>query len=586
MKTKCILLSISLLIAAASAAQGQFGYAANADGTTATITNYTGTASSVTFPATLNGLTVTSIGNGANGVLTSGDVTHITIPDTVTSIGQFAFASSGLTSVTFGSGLTEIGPYSFEDCSGLTSVAIPHSLTAIDAGGFRGCAGLASVTIPANVASIGSYAFSACGKLTTVTIADGVASIGDYAFQGDALAAVTIPATVTNIGESPFNECSALKAISVDSANMFYSSSNGVLFDAGQTTLIEYPQGEGADYTIPLTVTSIEPAAFANTGLTNANISAGVTNIGGGAFNGCSLLAAIAVNPTNMFYSSMDGVLFDKTQTTLIEYPQAKVGNYSIPMGVTTIESNAFTDCASLTGVTLPETLASIGSFAFSDSGLTSVAIGDSVTNIGQGAFDGCTKLAGVTIANGVTTIGSQAFLACSSLLRIAIPNSVTNFGSGMFDDCSALTNVFVGANVTNIGNGEFAFCSKLAGIYFAGNAPITTSSSAFRGDTVTIYYLPGTTGWSGYAAINGVSTILWNATIQASGTSFGVSNNQFGFDITGTPNITVVVEACADLSAPDWAPLQTVSLTAGSFHFSEPYQAANLTRYYRLTAP
>ncbi len=586
MKTKWILLSVSLLFAAAEAAQAQFGYTANADGFTATITNYTGAASSVSFPATIGGLTVTSLGNGANGVLANGDVTHITIPNTVTSVGEFAFASSGLTGVTFGSGLTNIGPYAFEDCNGLTGLTLPDSLIAIDAGGFRGCAGLAGIAIPGNLATIGSYAFSACGKLTTATIADGVAGIGDYAFQGDSLAAVTIPATVTNIGQAPFNGCSLLKTISVDSANLFYSSSNGVLFDAGQTTLIEFPQGQGADYTIPWTVASIGAAAFANTGLTNANIPGGVTNIGGGPFNGCPRLTAITVDPTNMFYSSRDGVLFDKTQTTLIEYPQAKVGSYAIPTGVTTIESNAFTDCENLTGVTLPESLADIEDFAFSSSGLTSIAIGNSVTNIGQDAFYGCVKLAGVTVANGVTSIGSQAFLGCSSLPSIAIPNSVTNFGSGAFDDCSALTNVFVGTNVNSLGDGEFAFCPKLAGIYFAGNAPVSTSSSAFRGDKATVYYLLGSTGWSGYDAISGLSTVLWNATIQANGAGLGVSNNQFGFDITGTPNITVVVEATTDLSVPDWTPLQTLALTNGPFHFSEPYHAATLARYYRLTAP
>jgi hypothetical protein len=585
MKTKWILLSISLLFAAASAVQAQFGYATNSDGSTATITNYTGTASSVTFPATLNGLTVTSIGDGANGVFANGDVIHISIPGTVTSIGEYAFASSGLTSVTLGNSLTNIGPYAFLDCNGLTGVILPDSLIAIDAGGFRGCAGLLSVAIPSTLSSIGGYAFSACGKLAGVTIGDGVASIGDYAFQGASLAAVTIPATVTNIGQAPFNGCSLLKTISVDSANMLYSSSNGVLFDVSQTTLIEYPEGQGADYAIPRTVTSIGAAAFADTSLTNANIPSGVTNIGGGPFNGCPLLTAITVDPSNKFYSSIDGVLFDNTQTTLIEYPQGKVGTYSIPMGVTTIESNAFTDCEYLTGVTLPENLASIGSFAFSRSGLTNVAIGNSVINIGEGAFEGCAKLAGVTIGNGVTTIGSQAFLGCSSLQRLAIPNSVTNLGSGICDDCSALTNVFIGTNVTNLGNGEFAFCPKLVGIYFAGNAP-ATSSSAFGGDSATVYYLPGTTGWSGYAAISGLSIILWNATIQPTGASFGVSNNQFGFDITGTPNISVVVEACSDLSAPDWIPLQTLALTTGSFHFSEPYQPATLARYYRLAAP
>jgi len=124
---------------------------------------------------------------------------------------------------------------------------------------------------------------------------------------------------------------------------------------------------------------------------------------------------------------------------------------------------------------------------------------------------------------------------------------------------------------------------TKLPEYPFKGNAPIV--DQPFYADTnATIYYLPGTTGWSNTFAF--VPTVLWNPLIQASGANFGVQNNRFGFNITGTANIPVVVEACTKLTNPVWTPLQTLTLTNGLFYFSEPVQTNSSGRYYRISSP
>ena len=248
-----------------------------------------------------------------------------------------------------------------------------------------------------------------------------VTSIGDNAFAGSWVTSVTIPHSVTNIADYVFVSCSNLTNITVSSLNPAYSSVDGVLFNRSQTTLIEYPVGLVGSYTIPSTVTSIGDGAFwafwarwnltgvtipnsvNNIGdyafedcssLTNITIPKNVTGIGVFAFADCSSLMAIMVDTRNSVYRDVDGVLFNKSQTTLIKYPGGLVGSYTIPSGVTSIGGGpfggaaAFADCSNLTGVTIPNGVTNIGDFAFEFcSSLTSVTIPDSVTSIGGGRF-------------------------------------------------------------------------------------------------------------------------------------------------------------------------------------------------------
>jgi len=294
-----------------------------------------------------------------------------------------------------------------------------------------------------------------------------VTSIGDEAFNGGYLmTSVTIPNSVTNIGQAAFNYCSSLTVIAVDTNNLVYSSVNGVLCDKNQTTLVEFPGGRGGSYTIPDSITNIGDYAFKEVALTNVTIPDSITSIGYLAFEGYSSLTVIKVSSNNLFYSSVNGVLFDKSQTTLIQYPGGLGGSYTVPNSVTSIEDWSFAGCFTLTNVTIGNGVTSIGSHAFDSCyGLTSVAIGNSVTNIGDWAFAGCNSLTNATIPDSVTSIEDWAFAGCYTLTNVTIGNGVTSMGSHAFDSCWGLIGVAIGNRVTSIGDYAFYNCVRLSSV-------------------------------------------------------------------------------------------------------------------------
>ena len=188
--------------------------------------------------------------------------------------------------------------------------------------------------------------------------------------------------------------------------NSTYSSTNGVLCNKSQSTLIQCPEGKTGAYTIPDTVTNIGAYAFSScTGLTGISIGNGVISIGSYAFQYCYGLSEITVSGDNSAYSSTNGVLFNNGQTTLIQCPASKAGSYVMPDSVLTIGDYAFQSCTSLTGV----------------------VIGNSVSRIGNYAFYGCDSLGHIALPNSVVNIGGGAFTSCDNLSRVLIPNSVTN---------------------------------------------------------------------------------------------------------------------------------------------------------------
>ena len=286
--------------------------------------------------------------------------------------------------------VTSIGEWAFYDCSGLTSVTIPNSVTSIGEWAFYDCSGLTSVTIPNSVTSIGYSAFSRCSSLTSVTIPNSVTSIVGGAFYDcSGLTSVTIPNSVTSIGEGAFAYCSGLTSV-----------------------------------TIPNSVTSIGGYAFFRcSGLTSVTIPNSVTSIGWDAFGGCSGLTSINVATGNTHYSSIDGVLYNYTQNTLIQCPGAKT-SVTIPNSVTSIKDYAFDGCSGLTSVTIPNSVTSIGGYAFvSCSGLISVTIGNNVTSIGEGAFAYCSGLTSVKcLASFPPSLGSISFYEISDTCTLSVP--------------------------------------------------------------------------------------------------------------------------------------------------------------------
>jgi hypothetical protein len=260
------------------------------------------------------------------------------------------------------------------------------------------------------------------------------------------------------------------------------------------------------------------------------------------------------------------------------------LASVTIPGSVISIGSGAFEFCTNLASVTIPGSLTSIGDVAFYDcSDLTNVAIPCGVTNIGDEAF-AYTSLTGVTIPGSVINFGGGAFFDCTNLTCVRILPGVTTIGAYAFCDCTSLACVTTPGSVTNIEDHAFYYCTNLVSDYFAGNPPALGTNVFSQATNATAYYLPRATGWS--SNFDGVRAVLWNPLIQAGGASFGLRSNCFGFNITGTTNISIVVEVCTNLAGPVWFPLQTVTLTNGSFYFSEPVQTNSPGRFYGLGFP
>jgi hypothetical protein len=682
-----------LLLALPVTVQAQFTYT-NINGAI-TITGYTGSNGVVTVPDWIDGYPVRSIGAYA---FEFGGYSY----------GPGGFSSVILTNITLGTNINNIGPSAFELDESLGSIVIPDQVT-----------------------NIGMYAFEYCYGLTNVTIGTKVVSIGNNAFASTGLTNVLIPKSATNIGTEVFSYSANLAAITVDPQNPAYSSTNGFLFNKQQTALIEAPGAVAGNYVIPDGVTNIATGAFyyctnlggvtisnrfvisigtnafgfcsgmtnvlmgsnvvsisasafqSCSGLTNVDVPHGVVRLGAGVFNNCSSLSLISLHSSltnispgwgyltfgtgvagtnvvqlagncpnlaaftvvaqNLYYSATNGVLFNKPETALLEAPGGITGSYVIPDTVTNIGDSAFNGCTNLAGVVILTRVKNIGASAFAScSGLTNAVIGTNVTTIEDEAFYFCSSLRTVGIPAGVTNIGNAAFADCGSLTNIAVdahnayysssngflfdkhyntliqvpggfagnyivPNSVTNIGYTAFYGCSELANVTMSTNVTSVGLGSFAGCYNLKSLFFKGNAPSITiyTNSKYGAPGLIpafpmfphgpgpgpgflepiypplVYYLPGTQGWG--STFLGLPSVPWDLQVQTSGGSLGVRTNRFGFNITGSSNVIIVVEACTNLSKPDWRPVQTNALNNGAAYFSDPQWTNYPGRFYRF---
>ena len=412
------------------------------------------------IPSSLKSVTITG-GNilyGAFSYCTS--LTSITIPDSVTSIGNYAFEyCRSLTSVTIGNSVTSIGYNAFYNCTSLTSVTIPDSVTNIGDYAFENCTRLTNVTIPDSVTSIGWYAFDGCTNL--IQKENGVCYVDKWIVACDtSVTSVTLRKNTIGIANSALADfaSASLTSITVSNENTTYKSVDGKLYSKDGKTLIRYAGGkEDTSFTIPNSVTSIGFAAFADCdSLTSVTIPDSVTSIGNCAFEDCTSLTSVTI------------------------------GN-----SVTSIGNYAFNRCTSLTSVTIGNSVTSIGEQAFCDcTSLTSVTIGDSVTSIGDDAFRDCDSLTSVYITDiakwcGISFGSSDSnplyyahnlYLNGDLMTELEIPDSVTSIGASAFAYCTSLTSVTIPDGVTSIGSDAFSGCSKLTyneygNAYYLGNS-------------------------------------------------------------------------------------------------------------------
>ena len=456
--------------------------------------------------------------------------------------------------VTIPDGVTSIGDYAFYDCSSLTSVTIPNSVTNIGASAFSGCRGLTSVTIPDSVTSIGSNAFFGCNSLKSVTIGSGVTDIGVF---------------------SGYN--SSIMEFMVSENNTIYSSKNGLLLSKDGKTIIK---GVNGVVTIPDGITSISISAFRGcSSLESLTIPDGVTSISGGLLSGCCGLRSLTIpfvgsrrgnsgNADSLFGYIFGTSSYDGARSTKQYYSSSSYSTYYIPTNLTEVVVTdetqlgygAFYDCYLLTSVTIPDSVASIGDYAFCDcSSLTSVTIPDSVASIGDYAFRDCSSLASVTIGDSVTSIGDSAFYNCRSLnevhitdlakwcdisfgdgyysnplccshnlylngeriVNLVIPDGVTNISDYAFSECSSLTSITIPDSVTSIGDDAFSWCESLTSVTIPDSVT-SIGTWAFQGcSSLTSVTIPDSVTSIGSSAFSGCSS-LTSVTIPDSVTSIG----------------------------------------------------------------
>lgn len=424
----------------------------------ATIEGYTGVGGDVIVPAVLDGYPVTKVGQA---FLQNGEIVSVTIPDSVKTIGSYAFYKcEALEEVILGNGVVDIQDSAFMESPKLKSIVIPDSLITIGQQAFEGCTGMESVQFGSGLKTIARFAFYRCSALKNVTIPDGVTAIGEMAFAySDALETVAIGGGLTTLGATVFAHCDALKSISVSAENEHFSS------DA-------------------------------------------------------------------------EGFFYNKDKTTLIQAPCSYNGNYTIDDSVTTISNFAFAGCKSLTGISIPDTVTTLGESAFWDSGLTYANIGG-VSKIGDYAFSDCRVLAEVNISEGVTIIGRNSFDSCFMLENIVLPEGVEKIQSGAFNWCESLKEITIPASLTSVEWSAFYWCDSLTDVYYGGTEAqwaeigIDETNTALISATIHCTEIPETpevTDYT-YAVENGDVTIYG---YNGSGGDIVIPDTLGGYPVTG----------------------------------------------------
>jgi hypothetical protein len=549
-----------------------------------TSANYSGL-TTVVIPSTViyDGRTYSVTKIGDLSFYECSSLNSVTIPESVTRIGQEVFAYSGLSSMTMSTSVDSVGLGAFHETpwfnnlpDGMvyinnvlytykgtmpdnTSVVVADGTVAISNAAFEGCSGLTSITIAESVKHIDIRAFSYCTNLSSITFLGNVTKIGNWAFEG------TIwwdnkPNGVVYLNDVLYT----YKGTMPENTSIVIEDYTTTICDKA----FDYCYGL-TSVTIPSSVTSIGAGAFSNTGLTELTIPQSITSISEGTFLNCSSLNSLTIGDSVTHIGARAFEMCNSLTSLVIPAGVISIGEWAfagctsladitIPNSVTEILGGAFGGCGSLTALNvsvdhpiytsedgvlfnkdkttliyyptgktgnyvIPNSVARFGEYAFYYcENLTSITIPANVTTIAEGVFSDCSNLTSVSLPVNLANIGDYAFYSCGSLTAITIPESVTHIGMGAFG-YSGLTTISIPNGITTIKYESFYGCSSLASVIIPEGVT-SIDRSAFYESGLTYVVIPSSVtsiGEYAFGDCDYLTEITVNATIPPSITDY-----------------------------------------------------------------
>ena len=493
------------------------------------------------------------------------DLTGITLPESLNSIEQYAFGSSGLKSVTTKQYLDEIGYCAFAYCADLASVTFGSGLKKIGSNAFYDCDKLTSVTIPSSVETISQNAFCNCLALKTVTLNEGLKTIGKHAFYDcDNLLNVTVPASVTDVTEKAFGDCQRLASVKFLGKTTTIHDAKSTIYNSNETDcnytgkIIGYQGSSANTYATKYSRTfeAIDEVPTSGTCGTNLTWSYDKDT---------QELKISGTGAMTSFSTASSQPWYHYTSNKLIR-------SIVVEEGVTSVGNYAFYG-AHARFIELPVSLKSIGLYGFANNDIRSLAMPDSVTAIGNYAFYNCTLLSSVHISTGLTGLPYCSFCRCYALKTVTVPENITQLGNFAFGMDTALADIYIlnkactfhdaGSAICNTSpsNDTYEFTGKIHG-YVNSTAKTYASKFGYRFETIQTDECGDTLKW---AYDSSTKTL----TIRGTGEmfDFGPSNNYMPWSAFRTDVEHLILPegltSIADCAFSDFDKLTTVDIPA-----------------------